>query len=992
MKRVLAGLAVLILCLGYMVRLARATTDNWYVSSLCANNGNGTAGACAGSTNGVGAFNVYSSLNWTTIANEVTATDTVNVNLARGSVFHALLTIGASGATGRPITIQAYGSGAKPIITGASAVTSWSAYGAGLGSTWQAAEATANPTLVSMNGQIYEKGGSATTLNNLEWFWSANVLYFREDAGNPDTLSEDVEASIRTSAITSVNRLHLVFSNLRLIMDNGNGALYSSGGANDWTVSDCEFSQTYQGIDWSGASSGTMAISRTLFDSVQKAEALFMGGTSIAVTVDHSLFRRNRNLITNLNTGTGTLELDNCTILGSGLNAITTYTGGVTTLKNTIIDGAGSLSTSVGGAGDTFAGSGTATYSNSYINPGLFAISKAPGGTVSTANVFAAQPSYVHQSYPAYVTITFDNIDLSAKATDKSRVGAMARTILGDASAGVTLATRYTQTMDAWTGFVTAVAAGDEVSNHGRHHEALTDTHGPTIQYTGLGSAATMTISGTTFSTTCTGAAGDNLSFDLIAASPDRRTTDLFCTAVTANGKYTCTGGTQDCGSAGFADISAQDIMTGTYQILLNSTKMLADEVGGANTDIQTGISGYTVKTFAYPTGVFNAAAETYIQATAGLIGARSWGSNSFSGWLQNLALYAVNGVNNSYQMNAQFILSDANGTVTDSGFKAHNFTNHSTTTTVTGKSQTYSNYRATAFNGTNQWMDWAPTADMDLTHKDWIISAYVTPTTLANYVTVFFNGNDVNNYHWLYLDAAGAAHYRIVTGGSTVASLDTPNATFVNGASYPLVIRSYKGQLQLMHGTGTSYYASIIDQSITSVAPLNYTGTFYYGCAYDYTGSARQYYWAGSMCDLYMASNPAQNIWSQLNQLTEYGGIMGYTGHEDWTYDSWAFFFQIVKDFAGYNMVKVRTFAAALTEIRAASAVTADGLTSRWYPADLGDYRIVGGSSLAGSGTSLGYTTDFAGKTIPAGPYIGAYESSPKSGGSLLLIRNKEK
>lgn len=58
-----------------------------------------------------------------------------------------------------------------------------------------------------------------------------------------------------------------------------------------------------------------------------------------------------------------------------------------------------------------------------------------------------------------------------------------------------------------------------------------------TIQYTGAGSAATITITATQLTTTCTGAAGDNLTLSF----SDYTTLSALIQAILVNGKYTCT-------------------------------------------------------------------------------------------------------------------------------------------------------------------------------------------------------------------------------------------------------------------------------------------------------------------------------------------------------------------------------------------------------------------------------------------------------------------
>jgi hypothetical protein len=64
-------------------------------------------------------YGPLSEINWTTIAASSTA---VNIYLKRGAEWNEQLTIDAIGTSGSPIKLQAYGTGAEPIINGSSIV------------------------------------------------------------------------------------------------------------------------------------------------------------------------------------------------------------------------------------------------------------------------------------------------------------------------------------------------------------------------------------------------------------------------------------------------------------------------------------------------------------------------------------------------------------------------------------------------------------------------------------------------------------------------------------------------------------------------------------------------------------------------------------------------------------------------------------------------------------------------------------------------------
>lgn len=65
-------------------------------------------------------------------ANSTTFSPGDNVLFQRGDIFYGTLTIGQSGTSGSQITFSAYGTGANPVITGFTTLTSWTDNGSGI--------------------------------------------------------------------------------------------------------------------------------------------------------------------------------------------------------------------------------------------------------------------------------------------------------------------------------------------------------------------------------------------------------------------------------------------------------------------------------------------------------------------------------------------------------------------------------------------------------------------------------------------------------------------------------------------------------------------------------------------------------------------------------------------------------------------------------------------------------------------------------------------
>jgi parallel beta-helix repeat protein len=140
MKRLLILLTFLIVTL-----TLQATT--YYVKAGGNDNANGTStgtawGHCPGLTG------------WT---GTVTLAAGDNILFNRGDSWYGTLTISQSGTSGSRITFGAYGSGAKPIITGFTTISGWSNNGGGIYS--KAVTCTSVPTnMVTVNGVNTGKG------------------------------------------------------------------------------------------------------------------------------------------------------------------------------------------------------------------------------------------------------------------------------------------------------------------------------------------------------------------------------------------------------------------------------------------------------------------------------------------------------------------------------------------------------------------------------------------------------------------------------------------------------------------------------------------------------------------------------------------------------------------------------------------------------------------------------------------------------------------
>src|SRR5450759_4345367 len=70
----------------------------------------------------------------------------------RGDTFYGSLTISRSGSSGSPITIGAYGTGSKPVITGFTTVSAWTNLGSNIWESTSAVSTLSTCNIVLING------------------------------------------------------------------------------------------------------------------------------------------------------------------------------------------------------------------------------------------------------------------------------------------------------------------------------------------------------------------------------------------------------------------------------------------------------------------------------------------------------------------------------------------------------------------------------------------------------------------------------------------------------------------------------------------------------------------------------------------------------------------------------------------------------------------------------------------------------------------------
>lgn len=196
-----------------------------------------------------------------------------------------------------------------------------------------------------------------------------------------------------------------------------------------------------------------------------------------------------------------------------------------------------------------------------------------------------------------------------------------------------------------WDDVRTWYAGGNEIDSHSWSHQYYTTTGTPAgtctlakcpnapalkIQYTGSGTAATMTVSGTMLSTNVTGAAGDNISINLANAPYDQMgqtgpggwglsnylntlpnysvvlDSDAGVPLVRPNTHTLNLAGT----TGSVISITGQDIKTGAFVWTYDQTLLLPDEMRSSKSAIQNNVPGLSPSVYVYPDGIEDPSSE----------------------------------------------------------------------------------------------------------------------------------------------------------------------------------------------------------------------------------------------------------------------------------------------------------------------------------------------------------------------------------------------
>ena len=306
--------------------------------------------------------------------------------------FRTTLIVQSSGTANNPIIYQV-APGDSPIIYGGDTMTTWTSYSS---NTWQKTGVTTEPFVVKLDGIALLEGSDRDSLADHEWVWASDVLYVRDETGDPDG-SVTIEATQRNNGVILNAHDYITFDGLRFKMFGR--AAYPYGGAiSDYddsaaelstniTINECIFTNNLISISGLADTGGTGSDDWTITDNTIDGPPDGYG----IINFGPSGWNIDGNAISNLQNG--------ILIAGSGANSPSNII-----INNNTITGYG---TTTAGSGNRFGIAFATTGGDTYVITNNTITSPA-------ADSDAYELGFYHS--PTTVTITGNSFDSDGSA------------------------------------------------------------------------------------------------------------------------------------------------------------------------------------------------------------------------------------------------------------------------------------------------------------------------------------------------------------------------------------------------------------------------------------------------------------------------------------------------------------------------------------------------------------------------------------------------
>lgn len=511
----------------------------------------------------------------------------------RGEVWRERLAPPSNGAAGNTIKFDAYGMGEAPTLTGYLDLPA-AGWTLDSGNIWKTPVTASSMTYVLFGGSVWGQKHTSSKgqcVAAYDFFFMSNMLYVYSP-GNPATYYGSIAALLTASGLTLIdinNRSYLEVQHFKLTYFDYYG-VQIRGSSDHITVANVYAEGIIPGGMlphgfYVNASPAPTDINFYNVDAHRNADGFRFSGTAGLIRLKNCRAYANRDR--GLEDDTGAANYSYCHFYANNIAILdsTDVTGGV------------------------------------------------DGGNNITTDTWPAPPMYAR--YPARITFTVDDIGFAGvdQYVDSLIPLFEARGLKISVAVMAAYSSGIVGKLQNW------LSAGHDLNSHSWSHQYYSNTNAFSLQYTGSGTAATVTITGNHLTTAVTGGpGGENLNFDLGNASYD--TLSELIVTINSRGVYTANLDVNAQGavhSIALADVSAHDIKA-AYMTLLEKDRLVPDEMATSKAWLQANVSGLSnVKVYVYPGGYEDTSTQGWAVA-AGYEGARG-------GMSMNLGLKEVYGM-----------------------------------------------------------------------------------------------------------------------------------------------------------------------------------------------------------------------------------------------------------------------------------------------------------------------------------------------------------
>jgi hypothetical protein len=516
-------------------------------------------------------------LPWKTIAhvNSVNLNAGDSVLFLAGGVWREELIASHNG-----VTYGAYGTGARPVISGSNIYnTGWTA-ASGLTNVWTVSIGGYQPEQVWFNTVLGKPVNSTSAIiAPNQWFYQAGSLYVysTSDPGTAFT-APGIEAAQRDVAAL-IQASNITVSGLAFMNPN------------------------YKAIDVATTASGTQTFTNVLWQGAQY-EGLLVENGAAQITNSKGLYNE---VGIGVAGGSGVV-VNNSILSGNTDGGMELYgTSGASSIVQSTISGnstAHPLSETLRNYSPLAL---TASHSILLPNPTNNIRTTYIGVTDDGTNVNTS-PAFTRRAAPIYIVPFIDDYNNIGVAQSVSALAHQYGCTMSYA-----LNTKLV-TQAAWQQIAAMVQAGDEIVAHTRSHADLGDPFVFTMQYKGTAATtATMSINTSTgrLQTFLNGSSTPDLNVDI--SNTYNGMTDI-CSIVNANTSYSCVPDDQQnfFTPAELESVANVNILQPYHAAA--SSDFYNFEINGSKADIEANLPGYVVKSFATPFTSSTPAVEDFVK------------------------------------------------------------------------------------------------------------------------------------------------------------------------------------------------------------------------------------------------------------------------------------------------------------------------------------------------------------------------------------------